>query len=295
DTSITFMMELINQWAQLLFGISDFAAGTESKVDTDAPAKKVEIIVAQGNVRMNNIIKRKNKTIKDILRRWFLLYQANMPPNKYTRIVGESSENPFKFEAINLEDFALKSIPDFELTGNILNSNKTLEANKRIAIYQLLVQNAFYNPNTQPGLQNLHQLTKWLIDGLEETGLSSFLPEPPGENIQTPEEENARFLQGDQGEPTQGEDHRHHIKVHNTLIIDPTIPDNIKRNVAQHIQQTIQMAKDELTQQIVLQQQGIQPGQQQPGQQGGQPQGGQPNVVNQRAIPGQGQAPAGVV
>ena len=35
--------------------------------------------------------------------------------------------------------------------------------------------------------------------------------------MQTPEEENARFLQGDTGEPAQGEDHRHHIQVHNHL------------------------------------------------------------------------------
>ena len=274
DQSISFMMELINQWAQLLFGISDFAAGTESKVDTDAPAKKVEIIVAQGNVRMNNIIKRKNKTIKDILRRWFLLYQANMPPNKFMRIIGEDSDNPFEFKAITLDDFALKGLPDFELTGNILNSNKTLEANKRIAIFQLLTApiggqpNPFYNSVTPQGVQGLHQLVKWLIDGLEETGLSSFLPDPPGENVQTPEEENARFIQGDSGEPTPGEDHINHARVHNQLITDPTLPDELKQMVAEHIQKHIQMAQQELQQKLILAQQGIQPGAGGPGRGG---------------------------
>ena len=66
--------------------------------------------------------------------------KENMPPNKYMRIVGESEDNPWKFEGVTLEDFALKNLPDFELVGNILNANKTLEANKAFLIYDKLVQ-----------------------------------------------------------------------------------------------------------------------------------------------------------
>ena len=297
DQSLTIMMETLIQWAQLLFGISDFAAGTESKIDKDAPAKKVEIIVDQGNVRMNNIIKRKKRTIEDILRRWFLLYQANMPPNKYMRIVGESQDDPWKFENINLEDFALKSIPDFELTGNVLNSNKQLEANKRIAIFQLITApvggqpNPFFNSITQKGVQGLHQAMKWLIDGLDEIGLSSFLPNPPGENVQTPQEENARFLQGDSGEPEEGEDHLAHNKVHNEMIIDNTTPDEVKQLVAKHMQKHIKLLQAQITQQLVLQQAGISGQQGQPGQgeqqlQPIQPQGGN-GGFNQQAGEGQ--------
>ena len=44
DDSLQLMMELVRNWAQLMFGISDFSAGVESKIDPDAPAKKAEIV-----------------------------------------------------------------------------------------------------------------------------------------------------------------------------------------------------------------------------------------------------------
>lgn len=256
DNHITLILQLINQWAQLLFGISDFTSGIESRIDPTGPAKKAEIVVAQGNVRLNAIIKRKNKTLKDIFKRWFLLYKMNMPPNKFMRIAGEAPENPWKFEAINLTDFQLNSLPDFELTGNILNSNKSLEANKAISIYQLFVQNPFFSPQSATGLQALNQLTKWLADKLDETGLSRFVPGVPGQMVHTPEEENARFMQGDTGEPVQNEDHVDHILKHRGLLVDQNIPDGVKQVVVQHIQEHVKMLQQLTTQQMVLGNQG---------------------------------------
>jgi hypothetical protein len=275
----------------LLFGISDCTAGIESKIDPDAPARKAEIVVNQGNVRLNMIIKRKLKTLKDIFRRWYLLYKENMPPNKFMRIVGDSKNNPWRFESITLADFALNSLPDFELVGNVLNVNKSFEANKAIAIYQVLSQNPFFQPQTVQGIQALHSLTKWLIDKLDELGLSRFLPDAPGEIVQTPEEENARFLQGDFGSPVEGEDHFNHIKVHSEFFNNPSTPDEVKKALFQHIKEHIKMLQDQITQQIAFNQVGIDPtqfqgGQTPPGVGGGN---GGVNRVNR---PGQGQAGA---
>jgi hypothetical protein len=263
-------LQLIDKWTQLLFGISSFSAGVESTLDPDAPAKKAELIVAQGNVRLNAIIKRKNKTLRDIFERWFLLYKENMPPNKFMRVAGDSKENPWQFNPISIADFALKSMPDFELTGNVLNSNKTLEAQKSIAIYQLLVRNPFFTPQTSQGQKSLFQLTKWLIDKLDETGLSGFLPSVPGDSVNTPEEENARFLQGDIGDPEDGEDHIQHIRTHKDFINDPSIPEEIRLNVAQHIKQHIEKIQTQIAAQQVM---GDQGGGTQPGAQGTNPNG----------------------
>jgi len=254
DQSLRIMMEEVRNFAQLLFGISDYSAGVESQIDPRAPAKKAEIVVAQGNVRLNLIIKRKNKTLKDIFKRWFLLYQDNMPANKFMRIAGEDPNNPWKFEPINMTDFALKSIPDFELTGNVLNANKTLEAQKALAIYDILMTNPFFAPQTREGLQALHALTKWLLDKLDETGISNFLPSIQGERVRTPEEENARFLQGDKGEPEQGEDHIYHLRVHNGMLLDPTLPEEVKKILIKHIAATYEMLKTEVTRRIIMSQ-----------------------------------------
>ena len=272
DQSLRDMLGLIDRWSQLMFGISDFSAGVESTIDPDAPAKKVEILVQRGNVRQNILVKRKNKTIQDILTKWFLLYQQNMPPNKFMRIAG-SQDQIFEFKPVTLSDFALKSIPDFEVVGNILNVNKQLEINKKIAVYQLLLDNPFFNPQTQAGIKGLFNLTKWFIDGLDEMGLSSFLPKAPGDEVSTPEEENARFMQGDSGEPTPQEDHVNHIKVHSQFINDPNIPEELKPGVVEHIKAHVEMMRSIVATQIQAQQQGQQQGQQP--QQGGQ------NVGNQ--------------
>lgn len=255
NNSLQYALQLVQQWSQLLFGISSYAAGMESTIDPSAPAKKAEIVVEQGNVRLNMIIKRKNDVLKQIFKRWYLLYRDNMPPNKFSRIAGEGEgDDPFKFMAISFEDFALQSIPDFELTGNILNANKQLEANKAIATYQMLATNVFFNPQTQQGLQALRSLTKWLIDKLDDAGLSRFLPKVQNEGIFfTPEEENARMLQGDDIIPLQNEDHVQHIKAHVAFLNDPNTPEQIKPIIGKHIQATIEMLRQGMTQQMVMQ------------------------------------------
>ena len=120
-----------------------------------------------------------------------------------------------------------------------------------------MAQNPFFNPQTQQGLRSLHQLTKWLIDKLDETGLSSFLPDVPGEQVHTPEEENARFMQGETGEPEIHEDHQRHISVHREMLIDNTIPDEIRENVAVHIKEHVRLAQLALQQQLMLNQSGV--------------------------------------
>lgn len=251
------LMDLVQQWGQFMFGISDYAAGMQSNIDPSASGKKVQLIVDQGNVRLNMIIKRKNNVLKEIFKRWFLLYRDNMPPNKFMRIAGESKD-PWKFEAINYEDFALQSIPDFELTGNVLNANKQLEANKAIAVYQLLITNALFNPATQQGLRAYTQLSKWLIDKIGDAQLSNFVGGTDDEGVVlTPEEENALMLQGEEDvEPHPGEDIAHHLMVHKQYLSMPYVPDTIKQQVAKHMQKTLLMVKQLMVQKLAMMQAG---------------------------------------
>lgn len=284
NESSMMLMELIQQWAQFMFGISDYAAGMQSNIDPSASGKKVQLIVDQGNVRLNMIIKRKNDTLKEIFKRWFLLYRDNMPPNKFMRIAGESND-PWKFEAINYEDFALQSIPDFELTGNILNANKQLEANKAIAVYQLLIQNVMFNPSTQQGLKAYAQLSKWLIDKIGDAQLSNFVGGTDDQGVVlTPEEENALMLQGDEDvEPHQGEDIQHHLTVHTQYLQMPYVPEQIKMQIAKHIQATLVMAKQMMAQKLAMLQAGMAP----QNQQQTIPPNGQPNPALQSPQPQQ--------
>lgn len=270
--SLKFAMELVQQWAQFLFGISDYAAGMESSIDPSAPAKKVEMVVAQGNVRLNMIIKRKADTLKKLFLKWFLLYRDNMPTNKFMRIAG-GANNSFEFKAIRYEDFELKGLPDFQLVGNVLNSNKQMELNKAVAMYQLLAANPLFMPNTREGLQNLIQLVKWLMDKVDDIGLKAFLPEfKEGQVIHTPEEENAYFLQGESVDPLPGEDWVYHLKTHTAFINNPNTPEEIKSLVGEHIKATLKVAQQEMAQKIAQQWQLSQmPAASMMGGQGGQP------------------------
>lgn len=279
NASLPNIMGEVRNWGQLLFGISDYASGIESQIDPRAPAKKAEVVLAQGNVRLNLIIKRKNRTLQDIAKRWFLLYQANMPPNKFMRIAGADQDTPWQFTKMNITDFALNSIPDFELTGNILNSNKTLEVNKALAIYNVLSQNIFFSPQSAQGLQSLHALTKWLMDKLDETGISHFLPSVPASKVDTPQEENAKFLQGDDGDPEEKEDHIGHMQEHNVLIFDPAVPSDTKKQVILHNAKHAGMLKNQIT--LQLAQAGQSPVSAQ-----AIPAGGQPGGLNEQSLTG---------
>ena len=168
------------------------------------------------------------------------------------RIAGEDRHNPWKFEKINMSDFDLKSIPDFELTGNVLNSNKQLEINKKIAIYQMMVGNPFFIPQTRESMQSLHALTKWFLDGMDEVGIVNFLPPMKGKAVITPEEENARFLQGDVIEPTPEEDHIYHIRKHEEQARNPAITQELRAKLIEHIAKHLSMLKNLLTRQQVM-------------------------------------------
>lgn len=280
DESIKFALGLAQQWAQLMFGISDYVAGQTSQIDPTAPAKKVEIIVEQGNVRLNMIIKRKNDTLKKIFKRWFLLYRDNMPPNKFMRIAGEGKD-PFKFQSISYEDFALNSIPDFELVGNVLNSNKQLEMQKAVAVFQMLAPTPLFSPQTREGLQGLISLVKWLVSKIDDMSLTAFLPQlKEGNLVHTPEEENALMLQGQTIDPMEQEDHVYHLKIHMGMLQSPNTPEEVKALLGEHVKQTVMMLKQQMTQQIAMQHQA----QQVPPMQGGIPTaplaGGTPGGMN---------------
>jgi hypothetical protein len=290
NSSLPDLMEQVRYYAQLLFGIGDYASGIASTIDPSAPAKKAEIVVAQGNVRLNLIIRRKNKTLKDIFRRWFLLYKENMPKNKFIRIAGSSGEKEWKFDSIKMSDFALNSIPDFELTGNVLNSNKVLDAQKKLGIYERMLANPFFSPQTQQGLQALHALTKWVLDSMDEVGLSNFLPAMK-ETIHTPEEENARFIQGDVPEPEVGQDHAYHLKTHAPMLFNTSLSPEILAEIKKHIQLTIQLLKSQVTMQLAAQMQNIRGGL--PNGQPGQGQAGQGFAGGLAQPAGMGAVPAG--
>lgn len=280
NEAIKTAIELCSNWAQLMFGISDYAAGMESSIDPSAPAKKVEIIVEQGNVRLNMIIKRKNDTLKKIFKKWFLLYRDNMPANKFMRIAGEG-DDPWKFEKISYEDFALNSIPDFELVGNVLNANKQLELQKAIAVFQMLVPLPLFQPTTQEGLQGLISLVKWLVSKIDDMSLTAFIPQlKQGDMVHTPEEENALMLQGQTIDPLPNEDQAYHLKVHMPFLQNPNTPEEIKPAIAEHIKKEVAMLKQKMTQAIAMQQ----TAQQVPPLAGGQPlqapQGGMPGGMN---------------
>lgn len=294
DEAIKFAIELAQQWAQLMFGISDYSAGMTSNIDPNAPAKKVEIIVDQGNVRMNMIIKRKNDTLKDIFKRWFLLYRDNMPPNKFMRIAGEG-QDPFKFQSISYEDFALNSIPDFELVGNVLNANKQLELNKAIAVFQMLAPTPLFSPQTREGLQGLISLVKWVVSKIDDMSLTAFLPQlKEGNLVHTPEEENALMLQGQTIEPMEQEDHVYHLKIHMGMINNPNTPEEIKPVLGEHIKITVEMLKKQMTSAIALQHQAMQV----PPVQGGEPtapMGGMQGGMSGSGNNGAPSAPVGMV
>ena len=288
NASMQQILELIRYWAQLIYGISDYSAGVESQIDPSAPAKKAEIVVAQGNVRLNMIIKQRIKTFQKICRKWFLLYQANMPPNKFMRITGTSENNPWKFESVTLQDFALNSLPDFELTGNVLNMNKQLEAQKKLAIYNLMSQNFLFNPSTQQGLIAYNELTRWILEALDETGISRYLPKAPDVAVNTPEEENAIMLQGEDVEPSTKEDSVRHLQVHRAALVDPTYPEEVKtKYLIPHINKTIKVIQSAMLAQMVAERQGF--GFKQPmGGQGGQPGQGAPAAAGNPVEAGAG-------
>jgi len=83
------------------------------------------------------------------------------------------------------------------------------------------------------------------------------MPSPDGEFIATPQEENARMLQGDTIIPAPEDDHISHIREHRTFLLDPLVPDQAKNLVVDHINEHVKVMQSVIATQLASQQAGF--------------------------------------
>ena len=86
-------------------------------------------------------------------------------------------------------------------------------------------------------MQAYYKITKWWLDKMDAMGVSKFIPQPKGDFIQSPEEENAMLLQGDKPEANERDNHLNHMRSHNRLISNPAVPPEVKKNAVEHLRE----------------------------------------------------------
>lgn len=275
------VLGLIQQYVEQFTSVSDPILGRQTKGVERPTASGTIATIEQGLVTFTVMTKRIFRSLRKELRLLMTLNQIFLPDIHEYRIM--ESRDKIAFPDIKREDFS--GVKDVIPIGDPSYASRMTKRKEAIEIYQLVMSNPLIigtPPDKEtgksaipPNLRAMHEALRDVLITYEKQNVDKLLPELPEEPM-SPENENARFVQGDYRSPVQGENHMRHMQVHvnfMSLKYYINMPPKYQQLLQQHLQETQAAAYQEATKQAQLG--GGVPGGTQPG---GLPRGGLPGV-----------------
>lgn len=242
------VLGLIQQYSEQFTSTSDYLLGREAKGVKNPTATGTQAIIEQGLILYSVMIKRLFRAFKKELRMVFMLDQLFLPETKQYRVV--EKEDRIAFPTAKREDFDGKM--DVIPMGDPSYASRLTRRQEAQEIYTGLLNNplvGFANPQMGPPAnpKAIWRVTRAWLETFERKDIDKLLPELPPEPM-NPETENAMFMQGDDHDPINGEDHNSHLKAHMLFRAGPFFSDMSPERqalVSRHIDKTIAMLYQE--------------------------------------------------
>lgn len=252
DQVLFMVLGLIQQYTEQFTTVTELISGRQQKGVREPTASGTRDVIQQGLVTFAVMTKRIFRALRKELRLLMLLNQIFLPDTKEYRVMGDESK--IAFPDIKKEDF--DSVKDVIPIGDPAYADRYTLKQEAITLYQLGMSNPFIIGNPEAGIRPqpkiIYHLWEDVVEQFEKKNKSQLVPEMPEESI-SPEEENAKIMQGEYTEPKSGENHNLHIRVHGNFEKSEywdTIPDEYKKLHFKHGQATMAMKmQDEMTMQ----------------------------------------------
>ena len=238
-------MRGVLEFIERLTGASSYAMGKESEVvGGSGTATRTQIIAQSAEQRFAIPAQRLREGCARILTKILDLVQKNIPPGLETRVLGEDGEPLFHGNELTQE--GLSGELDAYILEDASMGSKEVERQLSVFIYQMLLQNPIVGSDPVKIWKTTANFLK--AHKIEPT---EFLgPEPEMGDLDTPQEENTKILQGDfeKVRASLVENHPMHIMEHQKIqmsptlaIVNPTMVEQIMMYTQTHIQEHMQM------------------------------------------------------
>ncbi len=212
DQTLFQVLGLIQMYSEQFTSTSDYLLGREAKGTKTPTATGTTAIIEQGLILYSVMIKRLFRSMKKELKLLFTMDSLYLPESKQYRVQGFGGEAAFP--TIKRADFdgRMDVIP----VADPSYASKLSRRQEAMEIYQMTLSNPLVIG--QPNMQVLNPeavlaASREVLETYNRPNLTGMFPDLPPKPMD-PIAENALFMQGDTHDPSPGEDHAGHFKVH---------------------------------------------------------------------------------
>jgi len=247
-------IRLVLEFIERLTAASSYVLGKESEiVGGSGTATRTNAIVQSAEQRFAMPSERLRAGAARIVTNHLDLLQLNIPMGLENRVLGEDMK-PI-FEGNELSQEGISGEFDAYILADPSMGSKQTERDLSSMIYSVLLQNVIVG--TDP--VKIYKVTADLLKAYGKDPEEYLGPEPTGDNIDDPEDENTLIIQGDfeRVRAQITENHILHIQKHQELLESPSLAEIANRapHLYQQIIQYIQIHIQEHMQQMQIMQQ----------------------------------------
>ena len=134
-------MEFLLGMVQKLFGVTDYALGSESSIASNRTATGIMTIVGEGNIKFDDMIRALQDVNEDLYDFIVNLNSENLDDDFIYQLT-EQQGNPFK----TLNKSYWGGNYDFESVGNSVNINRAIEQDRALLSYNTVLNSLGKNP-----------------------------------------------------------------------------------------------------------------------------------------------------
>lgn len=251
------VLGLLNEYAQMVSGISETSTGTMPPSDT--PATTVLALIEEGRKIFTGIHKRVHRSFKSELKKIYRLDSRYLDEEEYFRVLGPNNIPEGDVVGIGRSDF-LDTYDIVPVSDPSISSRA-----EKIAKAQQVVEDIRTNPLTASNQQANYEATRRWYETLEVANIDELLQSPEPQDM-SPFEENAGFITLTPATVLPQQNHEWHLEVLRIFTegeFAEDLPPEGKQLTEQH--------QREHTAELYLQQEEAMQEQEQAGLEGGEP------------------------
>lgn len=193
-------MEFLLGLVQKLFGVTDYALGSESSIASNRTASGIMTIVGEGNIKFDDMI-RALQDVNEDLYDFIVQLNAEYLDDEFIYYLTGNEDNPFK--KTTKKDWIGNF--DFESAGNSININREIEQNRATLAYNTAINSFGKNPVITPEV--MRQLTENFFRSIDMRNVKIPTVEELQQIIQQQQQQQQQMaqseLQAKQPQPTQ--------------------------------------------------------------------------------------------
>lgn len=226
---------VLHQYFERLSGLTDLSFGRQpNRVGATRTARGTQTLLSEAGLRFKIVLQEFQRFWTGVFSDILALDQEYLPPQKEFRVTGRLPT------VMRIKDrMEIRGQYDLRLATTADQLNKEQMRTDATVLLQ-----AMMNPVAiQAGFVGMKGLRRVYSDLFRSFGKDPDFYLEDQAPIRSPEEELMLMVSGQYVPPTMGENVQMHLQVHQGQMVDPSVPVAVRRLMARHVQETLQIAR----------------------------------------------------